>query len=155
MARVKSVISFLLLMVYSTGLVQGATPRCNHYGAEVEVGEVHHHEHHEHADNEHVDHDHIVHNDHLDDGAFDLLLCVLEDVAHSEHPGDGCHCLPSISSRIGADWIGKMKLLAVVVPQLYETESTEQSNFYVLHSIGEIHSPFLKSSSQRGPPSIS
>lgn len=155
MATVKSVISFVLLMVYSIGLVQGATPRCNHYGAQSDLGEVHHHEHHDHADNEHVDHDHIIHNDHLDAGAIDLLLCVLEDVAHSEQPSDGCHCLPVISSRTGTDWIGKLKLIAVAVPLLEEIESTEQSNFYIAQNIGEIHSPYLKSSSQRGPPFIS
>jgi len=158
MQLLKPYLALFLLLTYTMGFAQGLTPRCNHYSVSDDLGgveNVHHHEHHDHAEEEAIDHGHIEHNGHLDHCAIDLVLCLLEDVSHSDHPGDDCHCVPTISSRTSSDWIGKLKLLAVVVPLFDNIEAEEQATFHVSLMLGQLQLPYLKSTSQRGPPSIS
>jgi hypothetical protein len=159
MNALKSTISVLLLIVYAMGLAHGLTPRCNHYteatgSNTIQIG--HHHEHHEHGDEETVDHGHIEHNGHLDEGAIDLLICVLEDVTHSDNGEEGCHCVPTISSRTSADWVSKLKMMAVAVSFVsYVRLEPSEPFFDVERSTDEIRSAHLTGLGLRGPPSIS
>lgn len=158
MIAFRSFISTLLLIIYCTGFVHGLTPKCNHYLA-GEPGsntvEVHHHEHHEHDGGDVLDHDHIEHNGHLDAGAFDLLICVLEDVAHSNREHDNCHCVPIMTNRTASDWTAKMRMLAVVVPFVILPETSTETTYHCSPSSIFLSSPLLSKLPQRGPPSIS
>ncbi len=158
MNAIKTSISFVLLMVYTIGLVQGITPRCNHYSVVEHVsnsGDEHHHKHHDHGQNEPADHAHVEHNGHLDDGAFDLLICVLEDIAHSESNNDDCHCVPTITNRTASDWTAKLRLLVVIVPFAILPEISIKTTYIFSPSRVMLSSPLLSDLPQRGPPSIS
>jgi hypothetical protein len=153
-----SFISTLLLFIYCTGFVHGLTPRCNHYSVVEHVANTdgeHHHEHHEHDGVATEDHDHVEHNGHLDAGAFDLLICLLEDVSHSDLPSDGCHCVPTMTNRTASDWTAKLRMLAVVVPFVIFPETSTETTFYCATSSVIPSSPLLSGLPQRGPPSIS
>lgn len=158
MNAIKTSISFALLMVYTIGLVQGITPRCNHYSVVEHVANndgEHHHEHHEHDGVAAEDHDHVEHNGHLDAGAFDLLICVLEDVSHSDLPSDGCHCVPTMTNRMGSDWTAKLRMLAVVVPFVILPETSTETTYHCSPTSFIPSSPLFSELPQRGPPSIS
>lgn len=158
MQLLKPFISTLLLFIYCTGFAHGLTPRCNHYSVVEHVAnteETHHHEHHEHDDTTPEDHDHVEHNGHLDAGAFDLMICVLEDVAHSYPAEDGCHCVPTITNRMGSDWTVKLRMLAVIVPFTILPELSTKTTYHVSPSRVMLSSPLLSDLPQRGPPSIS
>ena len=154
----KPYLALFLLLTYTMGFAQGLTPRCNHYSLSnglENVENVHHHEHHDHAEDEANDHGHIEHNGHLDHCAIDLVLCLLEDVSHSDHAGDDCHCVPTINNRTAIDWTGKLKLVAVVSTLFDSIETEEQTEFCVSQTLGDLQQPFLLNASKRGPPFIS
>ena len=117
--------------------------------------ETHHHEHHENDGATAEDHDHVEHNGHLDTGTFDLLVCVLEDLAHSKKDNDGCHCVPTITNRTASDWAAKLRMLAVIVPFTILPEVSTETTFYCSSSSVIPSSPLLSGLPQRGPPSIS
>ena len=158
MTAIKTALSFVLLMVYTVGLVQGVTPRCNHFSLlddKESVENVHHHEHHDHTEDEAADHAHIEHNGHFDASAFDLLACVLEDVSHSDYPSDGCECIPTMTNRTSSDWMTKLRMLAVLVPFAILPEVSTKTTYNFSPSRVMLSSPLLSDLPQRGPPSIS
>ena len=158
MQLLKPFISTLLLFIYCTGFVHGLTPRCNHYSVVEHVAiteETHHHEHHHHDDSAEEEHEHVAHNGHFDASTFDLLACVLEDVSHSDHPSDGCECIPTMTNRTSSDWMTKLKMLAVLVPFAILPEVSTKTTYNFSPSRVMLSSPLLSDLPQRGPPSIS
>ena len=96
-------LSMLLLFAYSLGMAHSLIPHC-HHGLQTTTEDHQHligHLHHEHKSNEHETHDHVSHGGHLDEGLFDLLVCILSE---GEQPQAEDHCAPILPAVQNATW---------------------------------------------------
>lgn len=154
----KILISFFLLLTYSLGFAHEIIPHC-HIESEIAFGNDngedshHHHEHHSHETDDHLDHEHINHQDHLDDGFYDFVVCLLSESEHSQSSTHH-HYVPSNPNSISFKGLDKIKnavtLLAVVTSIKCDIQLTEfgkeNEDFYLPPPI--LYAP------HRGPPSL-
>ena len=83
----KTVISLILILSYSIGFAHNLIPHCTDFHSDGEHSESahHNHSHHTHDDGNFVEenHDHVEHDDHFDDGYLDYLICLIDNLDHS------------------------------------------------------------------------
>lgn len=87
----KLIISTFLLLTYSLAFAHDLIPHCHtdishSINDEQEINH-HHHKHHNHNNEpekhtKELMHQHIAHDNHLDEGLFDFVLCLLSEVEH-------------------------------------------------------------------------
>jgi hypothetical protein len=151
MNGLKSIISVLLLLIYTNGFAHQLIPHCQ----EIIAGDLqathHHHQHHEHEPNDRRSHVHIDHKDHVDAGLLDHIICVLSDLEHQAH-----HCiLESLASQpFSKNYQGSEKakwvvlLIALMLPEPNDAPKTGFA-----HQAGTPDAvPHLAQPSPRGPP---
>lgn len=153
----QSILAFLFLMIYFMGFSHGVIPHCQSKNAADEIGgNHHHHEHHEHsvAEEENSD-DHVVHNDHLDNGVYDFIICLISDLEHEDNDCNMHLCAKVNLQENSLNQFSKAKLFAVV-SVLFNIEFFVKPKMVYSESISIcISPPFLKNISHRGPPIIS
>lgn len=141
----QNILAIFLLVLYSFDFAHGIT-HC-----ENSVGGNHHHVHYEFT----KDDSHIEHNDHLDEGIYDYLVCLLSDFEH-EDKGCNTHNYSRVDLReLSSKQSNLIKLVTTIIIfsnlDLLETdliESVELNETSVLP-------PILINSPRRGPPYIS
>ncbi len=155
MTRVKQLASFILLMIYSVGIVHGAIPHSHFDGKDdvlvLEHGVPHHHHH----DTNYIgSHTHVVHGGHLDNGLMDLLICLLSE---SEYEDIADLFIGGASvNEVSLD-LAKLQLAAVLVPFL----TFDVGEVETIAAQGWPEADILycytqsDSSSRRGPPTVS
>lgn len=151
-----SILAFFLLAIYCLGFLHVNVPHCENSHGENSQGETHHHhEHHEHELGDNNDDGHIAHNDHLDDGLYDYIVCLVTDI---EHESDGCnmhHCAKIDLREFSLKQSFESKFIAAKSNLLgfgfFETNSLE----FVEGKETSGLPPILVNSPRRGPPFIS
>ena len=93
MKTTKHILSVLILFSIFGGIAHNLFPHCEDLilndSYSNKQSEYHHHKHHADLDNEpHFNIKHIKHNNHLDEGIYDYVKCILVDI---EIPQDNCN----------------------------------------------------------------
>lgn len=84
MINFNSLVSLLLLLIYSVGLSFVLMPH-NHSVEQHNLthsSDSIHHQHHQHEPGD-ADHQHVKHDNHFDHNFFDYVLCLLSDIEHA------------------------------------------------------------------------
>lgn len=133
-------------MVYTISFGHSIVPKHHHIN---EIGE---HTEEAHCGSDAVDHEHISHNDHFDEGFWDFLGCLIENL-HQELPADhhSCETISIVSQKVKTD-----RVIVQQVPSV----SSETSGFILeKRELSNYNSPYLltfsieqSSFSRRGPP---
>lgn len=113
----------------------------------------HHHKHHEHSHHhdETDDHSHIKHADHIDEGIWDLIVCVLSELEH--HGLQDSQISPnSAPGTTKVKKLDQLKFIAFVVGLFQDVEAPSNQANYLLSTplVGDQY--FLGSAPLRGPP---
>jgi hypothetical protein len=93
----KVILSYCLLLIYFVGFAHDLIPHCHDLAGHKESIQAnhHHHEHHSHNSEKEKkpNHSHIPHGDHIDEGIYDLIVCLLSEAEHFDSIC-GAHLLP-------------------------------------------------------------
>ncbi|MBD78784.1 MAG: hypothetical protein CL840_07680 [Crocinitomicaceae bacterium] len=146
----KVIISLVLLLVYTTGFAHNLIPHCHQHENNPDA-HVHGHMHVDSHSHEHADHHHVDHGDHIDEGIYDYLYCVLSEMKHHDHDDAHIHFIQQIkpvNSLLIIAWamVASEPSLeglhnAYLIPNLYL-----ESNYF---------SPLISNTPLRGPPQAS
>ena len=150
-------LSMLLLFAYSLGMAHSLIPHC-HHGLQTTTEDHQHligHLHHEHKSNEHETHDYVSHGGHLDEGLFDLLVCILSEV---EQPQAEYHCsptLPAVQSSVWAQADLSVPFVIVLFDVLFNAELEPASVISNHEVVIDYQSADATAFPHRGPPVLS
>lgn len=143
--------ALLLIAIYSLGFMHDVIPHCENSNNEKH----HHHEHHVHEQSETAYDGHIVHDDHMDEGIYDYLVCLVSDLEQGE---DGCnmhHCvkadLPKTFKKQSSD---HTIITTKVLTSSFEFIEGTITKFIEGKENNGLP-PILNGTSRRGPPFIS
>jgi hypothetical protein len=156
MQRIKFILSFLLLISIFGGMVHNVSPYClNGDNVYFQLDNNHKHEHPDHEINKETNHKHVQHDNHLDEGYFDLLVCVLNDV---EIPSDDCdfNCFVLWNHKESQFDKNKLKLLVYAIASAFTEINVENTIQNISNKNNDIYTtPSLEHSPHRGPPIFS
>ncbi|MFK8038748.1 MAG: hypothetical protein AB8B74_10695 [Crocinitomicaceae bacterium] len=95
-----------LLMVYTISFGHSIIPQHHHLDANGEHSEAMH------CESDENDHEHISHDDHFDEGIWDFLGCLIENL-HQELPADhhSCETISLLSQKVKTDRVTIQKVI--------------------------------------------
>lgn len=148
MLSLKNILAGFLLMVYGISFGHSIVPQHHHTGESGEhVEEIH-------CESDTIDHQHISHDDHFDEGFWDFLGCLIENL-HQELPADhhSCETISIVSQKVKTDRIAVQQIVdlpnEIAISVCFEKNLINYKN-PALSSYFVEDSPF----SRRGPPQI-
>ena len=156
MQEIKFILSLFLLISILGEIVLNVSPYCLRGDKVlVRLDNNHEHEHHDHEINKETDHKHVQHNNHLDDGYFELLVCLLNDI---EIPSDKCdlNCFVLWNQRENKFDKNNLKLFISVIISAFTEINVENTIQNISIQNDYIYPPpTLEHSPLRGPPIFS
>ena len=146
MLSAKNILAGLLLMVYTISFGHSVIPQHHHINANGEhVEEMH-------CDSDEDSHQHIQHDNHLDEGIWDFLGCLIENL-HQELPSDhhSCEAISIATEKVQSDRV-LVKSIAIHTLKI-ESASTQQNQIsHYANSILVKDFNVERSQFRRGPP---
>jgi hypothetical protein len=102
----KNILAGFLLMVYAISFGHSVIPQHHHnneFGEHVEET---------HCESEENGHEHISHDDHFDEGFWDFLGCLIENL-HQELPADhhSCETISIVSQKVKTDRVTVQQII--------------------------------------------
>lgn len=155
----RALIASLLLFAYALSFAHNAIPHCHHALRISDGNHLHAVEHNHHGTDYHkgepVDHTHISHKDHLDDGLFDLLICLFSETEHPDQD-ESDRYFPSANKNHKKDDPAKPKLTLVVLAGLFMDFNDNSAPAAACPEIRFSYiAPLVANAPHRGPPAIS
>lgn len=144
----KSLVSFLLLFVYTIGFAHDFIP---HYHIEDIHFGIGNNERHSHLSVEDDFKNEVNHGDHLDAGVYDYLVCAFSEANHSNHDD-----VNAVSQNLTSSIVSQNELPFVEIKFLESDKIGLKSNVKVSSTPFRDNSTDLSSrSNRRGPPLFS
>lgn len=103
MLKFKNILASFLLMVYAISFGHSVIPQHHHLNENGEHIEA------VHCDAAHTSHSHIAHDNHVDEGIWDFLGCLIENL-HQELPADH-HSCEMVSSSVEKSQVKRFSVL--------------------------------------------
>ncbi|MGV6862522.1 MAG: hypothetical protein ACWA41_12175 [Putridiphycobacter sp.] len=153
--KVKNIIiSVFFLFVYSFSFAHALTPHINGFYAEhqpefhsEEITEYHHAHEHTHTENG------IVHDNHFDKSFLDLIICLFSDF-HHHHSNDSDSVLPG-QYPDQKEATGNVDGYPALMEENQQPLFLQSNIIRIPERNNSYASQYLKSSFQRGPPTLS
>ncbi len=155
------IISFILLLAYSTGFAHNLIPHCSgnveHHISSNTEDSHHHHSHHQHDEDsfDEVEHNHITHKDHYDSNYFDFIVCLFNDVNHAGSDCSQEHCFLVSSESISVEDLIKTNLNILLTTIQVVDSSEEPTKCFEPEVSSKYLSPPRENTPHRGPPLFS
>ena len=155
----KTILSILLLSVYTIGLAHNVIPHCHHdkfrANHSAEHAAAHNHTHIPLDAENPTDHSLFLHNDHLDAGFLDFILCWLHETDHPDSQTSDSFCLPQITGLNSGSWLLITSFKACFLANIEQANKKVQ-RYYIPEFLSDnISSLYAVTVLLRGPPSSS
>ncbi len=114
----RTLIAIVMLFSYTIVFAHNIIPHCPHSaGDDATCGlhaihsDSHHHEHNHDAGDEDS---HIIHADHVDDGIFDFLVCMLSETEHSDNENENHQIVHTENQAVNMEFKLDVQKIAIL-----------------------------------------
>jgi len=148
------IISFFLLLTYTVGFAHQIIPHHQDNAGAKHFCEAESENHHENAVDNCLELICFSHTDHCDEGIYDLLVCLFNDVNHPEDDCDNELYTVAPNNEKGFDELSKVKIAAILISTFAEVNFTTSTPIFDQNIQVKYLSPFPSDTPLRGPPTL-